>query len=60
MTFSEVRKMCEDIQYYTGHKLKPDDEYEFRKLYNRVKDEEDLDSMSLKKLQAIYDKYLKK
>ncbi|MBL7960468.1 hypothetical protein JNM05_12345 [bacterium] len=60
MTFSEVKKMCEDIQYYAGHKLKPDDEYEFRKLYNRVKDEEDLDSMSLKKLQAIYDKYLKK
>jgi hypothetical protein len=60
MTFSEVKKMCEDIQYYAGPKLKPDDEYEFKKLYQRVKDDEDLDSMSSKKLQAIYDKYLKK
>lgn len=60
MTFSEVKKMCEDIQYYAAHKLKSDDEYEFKKLYDRVKDEEDLDSISSKKLQAIYDKYLKK
>lgn len=60
MTSSETKKMCEDIRYYAGHKLKPDDEYEFKKLYDRVKDDEDLDSLSAKKLQAIYDKYLKK
>ena len=60
MTFSEVKKMCEDIQYYAGNKLKPDDEYEFKKLYQRVKDDEDLDSISSRKLQTIYDKYLKK
>lgn len=59
MTFSEVKKMCEDIQYYAGHKLKPDDAYEFKKLYDRVKDDEDLDSISLKKLQSIHEKYLK-
>ena len=59
MTFSEVKKMCENIQYYAGHKLKPDDEYEFKKLYQRVKDDEDLDSASAKKLQDIYNKYLK-
>lgn len=60
MTFSEVKKMCEEIQYYAGHKLKADDEYEFKKLFDRVKDEEDLDSISLKKLQTIYNQYLKK
>ncbi len=59
MTFSEVKKMCENIQYYAGHKLKADDEYEFKKLYQRVKDDEDLDSASAKKLQDIYDKYVK-
>jgi hypothetical protein len=59
MTFSEIKKMCENIQYYAGHKLKPDDEYEFKKLYQRVKDDEDLDSASAKKLQDIYNKYLK-
>ena len=60
MTFSEIRKMCEEIEYYAGPKLKPDDEYEFKKLFNRVKDDEDLDTLSQKKLQDIYNKYLKK
>ncbi len=60
MTTSETKKMCEEITYYAGHKLKPDDEYEFKKLYNRIKDDEDLDSLSQKKLEEIYKKYLGK
>ena len=60
MTSSEVRKMCEEISYHAGYKLKPDDEYEFKKIMNRLKDDEDLDSLALRKLQEIYDKYLKK
>lgn len=60
MTYSEMKKMCEDIDYYSGHKLKPDDAYEFKKLFNRIKDDEDLDSLSQDKLRKIYDTYLKK
>jgi hypothetical protein len=60
MTSSEVRKMCEEIDYYGGYKLKPDDEYEFKKIMNRLKDDEDLDSLALKKLQELYGKYVKK
>lgn len=52
--------MCEDIQYYAAHKLKPDDDAEFRKLFNRIKDDEDLDSIAQKKLQDLYKKYLGK
>ena len=59
MSFSEVKKMCEEVEYYAAHKLKPDDAYEFKKLYDRVKEDEDLDSMSEKKLVEIYNKYLK-
>ncbi len=59
MTFEEVRRMCEDIDYYAGHKLSRDDEYEFKKLWNRVKDDEDLDQASLRKLQDIFQKYVK-
>ena len=59
MSFSEVKKMCEEIEYYAVHKLKPDDAYEFKKLYDRVKEDEDLDSISEKKLVGIYNKYLK-
>jgi len=59
MSFSEIKKMCEEIEYYALHKLKPEDAYEFKKLYDRVKDDEDLDSMSEKKLIEIYNKYLK-
>lgn len=60
MTYSEMKKMCEDIDYYAGHKLKPDDAYEFKKFYNRIKDDEDLDSLSQEKLRKIHDTYLKK
>ncbi len=60
MTSSEIKKMCEEIHYYAGHKLKPDDEYEFKKIYNRIKDDEDLDSIARKKLEEIYKKYLGK
>lgn len=60
MTYSEIKRMCEDLAYYAGHKLSRDDDDEFKRLYQRVKEEDDLDSISLKKLQTIYDKYMKK
>lgn len=60
MTSSEVRKMCEEIDYHAGMKLRPDDEDQFKRLYRRVKDDEDLDSGAVAKLQDIYDRYLRK
>ncbi len=60
MTSSEVKKLSDEINYYAADKLRPDDEYEFKKIINRLKDDEDLDSLALKKLQEIYDKYVKK
>jgi hypothetical protein len=59
MTFQEIKKMCEDIDYYAGPKMKADDMDEFKRLYRRVKEDEDLDSASVKKLEDIYRKYLK-
>ena len=59
MTFQEIKKICEDIDYYAGNKLKPDDMDEFKRLYRRVKEDEDLDSASAKRLEDIYKKYLK-
>ena len=60
MTYSEIKRMCEDLVYYAGHKMSRDDDDEFKRLYQRVKEDDDLDSISLKKLQTIYDKYMKK
>ncbi len=59
MTFQEIKRMCEDIDYYAINKLGGAELDEFRRLYRRVKDDEDLDSASVKKLEDIYRKYVK-
>jgi len=58
MTFQEVKRMCEDIEYYAGYKMSRDDEEEYKRLVRRVKDDEDLESESIRKLKAIYTKYV--
>ncbi len=59
MTFSEIRKMCEEIEYYAGHKLQAADDDEFKRLYRRVKDDEDLDAEAVRKLRDLFDRYCK-
>ncbi len=59
MTFQEIKRMCEDIEYYAINKLSASEMEEFRRLYRRVKEDEDLDSASVKKLEDLYRKYLK-
>lgn len=59
MTYSEVKRMCEDIEYYAGGKLKPADEDEFKRIVRRVRDDEDLDSSAARKLQDIYNRYVR-
>ncbi len=59
MTFQEIKRMCEDIDYYAINKLNGADLDEFRRLYRRVKEDEDLESASVKKLEDIYRKYVK-
>lgn len=58
MTFQEIKKMCDDIEYYAGYKLSRDDEEEFRRLVRRVKDDEDLEAEAVRKLQSLYGKYV--
>lgn len=58
MTFQEIKKMCDDIEYYGGYKLSRDDDEEFRRLVRRVKDDEDLEAEAVRKLQALYSKYV--
>lgn len=59
MTFQEIKRMCEDIDYYAISKLSGTDLDEFIRLYRRVKEDEDLESASVKKLEDIYRKYVK-
>ncbi len=59
MTFQEIKRMCEDIDYYAISKLSGADLDEFKRLYRRVKEDEDLESASVKKLEDIYRKYIK-
>ena len=59
MTFQEIKRMCEDIDYYAISKLSGTDLDEFKRLYRRVKEDEDLESASVKKLEDIYRKYIK-
>jgi len=56
MTGMEQRKLIDALRYKTG-KMLPKDKYDYEMYVKRDKDDEDLDSLSMKRLKEIYDKY---
>lgn len=56
MSFIDQRKMIEALRYKTS-KMLPKDRYDYDMYVKRDKDDEDLDSISMKRLKEIYDKY---
>ena len=56
MTNSEQRKLIEALKYKTS-KMLPKDKYDYEMLVKRDKDDEDLDSLSLKRLRELFEKY---
>ncbi len=59
MLASEQKKMIEALRYKTS-KMLSRDKYDYEMYQKRDKDEEDLDSLSLRRLREIYDKYADK
>ncbi|MFZ1081262.1 MAG: hypothetical protein WAO19_04980 [Candidatus Kryptoniota bacterium] len=56
MTNAEQRKLIEGLKYKTG-KMLPKDKYDYEMFVKRDKDDEDLDSLSMKRLQELFEKY---
>jgi len=56
MTNSEQRKLIEALKYKTA-KMLPKDKYDYEMFVKRDKDDEDLDSLSLKRLRELFEKY---
>ncbi len=58
-TYAEQKKMIEKLQRIS-YRLKGRDKYDFEMFLKRHKDDEDLDSLSMKRLREIYEKYVVK
>jgi len=58
-TYAEQKKMIEELQRIS-YRLKGKDKYDFEMFLKRHKDDEDLDSLSMKRLREIYEKYVVK
>jgi hypothetical protein len=56
-TYAEQKKMIEELQMIS-YRLKGKDKYDFEMFLKRHKDDEDLDSLSMKRLREIYEKYV--
>ncbi|MCS7229913.1 MAG: hypothetical protein RMJ81_06220 [Candidatus Kryptonium sp.] len=56
-TYAEQKKMIEELNRIS-YRLKGKDKYDFEMLLKRHKDDEDLDSLSMKRLREIYEKYV--
>jgi len=56
-TYAEQKKMIEELQRIS-YRLKGKDKYDFEMFLKRHKDDEDLDSLSMKRLCEIYEKYV--
>jgi hypothetical protein len=56
-TYAEQKKMIEELQRIS-YRLKGRDKYDFEMFLKRHKDDEDLDSLSMKRLREIYEKYV--
>ncbi len=59
MTSAEQRKLLDGLKYKTS-KMLSRDKYDFEMFVKRDKDDEDLDSLSLKRLKELYEKYADK
>ncbi len=55
-TLADQRKMIAALRYKTS-KMLPKDRYDYDMYVKRDKDDEDLDSISMKRLREIFDKY---
>jgi uncharacterized protein (DUF2236 family) len=55
-TMIDQRKMIDALRYKTS-KMVPKDRYDFDMYVKRDKDDEDLDSISMKRLREIFEKY---
>ena len=55
-TMVEQRKMIEALRYKTS-KMVSKDRYDYGMYAKREKDDEDLDSLSMKRLREIFEKY---
>ncbi|CUS79584.1 hypothetical protein JGI7_00804 [Candidatus Kryptonium thompsonii] len=56
-TYAEQKKMIEELQRIS-YRLKGKDKYDFEMFLKRHKDDEDLDSLSMRRLREIYEKYV--
>ncbi|MFN3135983.1 MAG: hypothetical protein ACK44H_10515 [Candidatus Kryptonium sp.] len=56
-TYAEQKKMIEELQRIS-YRLKGKDKYDFEMFLKRHKDDEDLDSLSMRRLREIYEKYI--
>ncbi len=56
MSNTDQRKMVEALRYKTS-KMVPKDKYDYEMFVKRDKDDEDLDSLSMKRLKELFDKY---
>lgn len=53
---SEQKKLIESLKYKTS-KMAPRDKYDYEMLLKRDKDDEELDSLSMKRLRELFEKY---
>ncbi|MCL4509832.1 MAG: hypothetical protein M1470_02015 [Bacteroidetes bacterium] len=56
MTSAEQKKLIEELKYKTS-KMVPKDKYDYEMFVKRDKDDEDLDSLSMKRLRELHAKY---
>ena len=52
MTSAEQKRLIEALKYKTG-KMLPKDKYDYEMFMKRDKDDEDLDSLSMKRLESL-------
>ncbi len=56
MTNAEQRKLIDGLRYKSS-KMIPRDKYDYEMFVKRDKDDEDLDSLSMKRLRELFEKY---
>ena len=59
MTHEEQHRMIEELRDYMS-RMKGRDYFDFEMFLKRDKDDEDLDSLSRRRLQELYEKYCRK
>ena len=57
MQYREQQKFIDALKFYEN-KMDPKELYDYKMFVKRQKDDEDLDTISLAKLKALYDKYM--